>query len=160
MSSDGGNIEPTAEADQAFHVQDERTASWVVRKIVEERAHRQRVAEWAAAETRRSERREDFLHRRYGGELADWARRQLATRHGRQRSIHLPAGRIGFRLEPPRIVVADEPKLLAWCRRHLPSALRIVESVQKAELKRHVQNTGECPGGAEIAGGGEKFYVK
>lgn len=149
-----------AEVDERFHVRDAQSASWVVRKIVEERAHRRRVADWFEAETRRSEHREAFLLRRFGAELSEWVRRELATQHGKQRSIHLPAGRVGFRIEPTRIVVADEPKLIAWCRQHLPTAVRVVQSVLKTEINQHIKNTGECPDGAEVAGGGEKFYIK
>src|SRR5206468_4077872 len=121
---------------------------------------RQRVADWWEAETRRSERREQFLWHRFGAELADWTRRQLQAQYGSRRSLHLPSGVVGFRTEPTRIVVADEPKLIAWCRQHLPSAVKVVESVLKSEISAHIKSSGECPDGAELAGGGEKFYVK
>jgi len=161
MNTDIDIVAPAKEPiDDTFHVRDEQSASWVVRKIVEERAHRQRVAGWFEAETRRSERREQFLLHRFGAELAEWARQQLAKRFGKQRSIHLPGGRIGFRVEPTHIVVADEPKLIAWCRQHLPSAVKVVQSVRKTEINQHIKNTGECPDGAELAGGGEKFFIK
>jgi len=149
-----------AEVDDRFHVRDEQSASWVVRKIVEERAHRLRVANWCVAETRRSERREQFLMHRFGAELAEWVRQQLAKQFGKRRSVHLPAGVVGFRAEPTRIIVADEPKLIAWCRQHLPSAVKVVQSVLKTEINQHIRSTGECPDGAEVAGGGEKFFVK
>jgi hypothetical protein len=148
------------EVDDRFHVRDDQSASWVVRKISEERAYRQRVAVWCDAETRRSEGREAFLLHRFGAELTEWTRQQLAKQFGKRRSIHLPAGVVGFRVEPTRIVVADEPKLIAWCRQHLPMALKVVQSVVKSEINAHIKGTGECPDGAEIAGGGEKFYVK
>lgn len=160
MSTETDIIEPAAEIDEAFHVRDERTASWIVRKIVEERAHRRRVAEWFEAETRRSERREQFLLHRFGAELSEWVRQQLARQFGKRRSIHLPGGVVGFRVEPTRIVVADEAKLVAWCQQHLRSAVKVVQSVLKTEINQHIKSTGECPDGAEIAGGGEKFYIK
>lgn len=149
-----------AEVDDRFHVRDEQSASWVVRKINEERAYRRRVADWCEAETRRSERREAFLLHRFGAELADWTRRQLAKQFGKRRSVPLPAGIVGFRIEPTRIVVADEPKLISWCRKHLPTAVKVVTSVLKSEINSHIKTTGECPDGAEIAGGGEKFFIK
>ena len=60
------------EVDETFHVRDESGANWVLRKIVEERAYRERVARWCEAETLRSERREQFLMHRFGGELEEW----------------------------------------------------------------------------------------
>jgi hypothetical protein len=148
------------EVDDRFHVRDEQTAAWVVRKVVEERAHRQRVADWYEAETRRSERREQFLLHRFGAQLSDWTRHQLHQQYGKRRSIHLPSGVVGFRTEPARIVVTDERKLLDWCRGHLQSAVKVVESILKGEISAHLKETGECPEGAELAGGGEKFYIK
>jgi hypothetical protein len=148
------------EVDEQFTVRDEKSAAWVVRKIVEERTYRERVAGWCEAETRRSERREQFLFHRFGGDLSDWTRRQLESQYGSRRSIHLPSGVIGFRTEPTRIVVADEQKLIAWCSRHLPSAVKVVESILKSEISAHIKSSGECPDGAELAGGGEKFFIK
>jgi hypothetical protein len=148
------------EVDERFHIRDERSASWLVRKVVEERAYRQRVADWCAAETLRSERREQFLLNRFGTELADWTRQQLAKQYGKRRSIHLPSGIVGFRTEPTKIAVLDEPKLIAWCRASLPSAVKVVESVLKSEINAHIKQTGECPDGAELVCGGDKFYVK
>jgi hypothetical protein len=148
------------EVDEQFTVRDEKSAAWVVRKIVEERAYRDRVSAWCEAETRRSERREQFLMHRFSGELADWTRRRLKQQYGSRRSIHLPSGVIGFRTEPTRIVVADEQKLIAWCSRHLPSAVKVVESMLKSEISAHIKSSGECPDGAELAGGGEKFFIK
>lgn len=149
-----------AEVDERFHVRDEASASWVVRKVNEERAHRARVEKWYEAEMRRSQRREAFLLHRFGAELMDWTQQQLTRQFGKRRSIHLPAGIIGFRVEPTRVVVADEPRLLAWCRQHLPSAVKVVASVLKSEIAIHIKETGECPDGAEMAGGGEKFFIK
>ena len=76
------------------------------------------------------------------------------------RITHLPSGIVGFRVEPTKVIVSDEPKLIAWCRQHLPSAVKIVESILKSEVSAHIKQTGECPDGAELAGGGEKFYLK
>src|SRR5437667_11194483 len=87
------------EVDDRFHVRDEQTASWVVRKIVEERAYRQRVDDWYETETRRSERREQCLLHRFGAELTEWTRRELEARYGNRRSLQLPSGIVGFRVE-------------------------------------------------------------
>jgi hypothetical protein len=149
-----------AEVDERFHVRDEASATWVVRKINEERAHRRRVMQWHEAELRRSERREAFLLHRFGAELTDWTRQQLAKQFGKLRSIHLPSGIVGFRVEPTRIVIADQPTLIAWCRAELPSAIKTVEHLLKSEINALVKASGEIPPGAELAGGGERFYIK
>ena len=142
-----------------FTVRDAASANWVVRKIVEVRAYAERVKTWAELEQRRAQREDDFLLRRFGSELEAWARRQIAQQHDGRRSVSLPAGSVGFRVAPTRLAVTDEKRLLAWCRTHLPSAIRTVESVPKTPLIEHLKITGECPDGTELQGGGERFCI-
>lgn len=148
------------DADERFHVRDEGSANWVVRKIAECRSYRDHVARWAEAETLRAERQEAFLLRRFGDELEAWAREQIGKQHGRAKSIALPAGVLGFRREPTKLIVVDERALVGWCHAHLPVAIKTTESLLKSEVQSHIKTTGECPAGAEIGGGGERFYVK
>lgn len=143
---------------EAFAVRDPESANWVVKKIVESRLCALRVKAWAAAELRRAERQEQFFLMRYGKQLEEWARQQIAGQHGR-RNVSLPAGNIGFHMEQTRLSVVDEAKLLSWAKQHLPSAIRTVETIQKTTLTDHLKATGECPEGAEIIGGAERFYI-
>ena len=148
------------DVDERFHVRDEGSANWVVRKIAECRSYRDHVARWAQAETLRAERQEIFLMRRFAGELEAWAREQIGKQHGRAKSLSLPAGVLGFRREPTKLIVVDERALVGWCRTHLPAAIKTTELLLKSEVQAHIKATGECPAGAEIGGGGERFYVK
>lgn len=157
MSADVETI--TQEAQDGFTVHDAASANWVVRKIVEARTYAARVKSWAELEQRRAQREEDFLLRRFGVELEAWARRQIACQHDGRRSVSLPAGAIGFRTEPTRLSIADEKRLLAWCRTHLPSAIRVIETVPTTPLIEHLKLTGECPDGTELQGGGERFHI-
>lgn len=158
-TDDGPDIAPMA-IDEAFHVRDQQSANWVLKKIIAEREYRARCAVWFEAETRRSERREQFLMHRFGMELEEWTRQQIASKYGKRRSVHLPAGMLGFRTAPAKLVIADEPKLLAWCRQRLPTAVKVVESILKSEVGAYVKESGEIPDGAELAGGGDKFFIK
>jgi len=132
----------------------------VVRKIVEVRAYGNRVREWAAAELRRAEREETSFLYRYGQQLEQWAQRQLEAHGGPRKSINLPGGTLGFRSEPPRLEVTDEDALLHWCKARLPSAVATVEHVLRNVVKERIRDTGELPEGAEVAGGGERFFIK
>lgn len=156
MSAD---TEPIVQEVQGFTVHDAASANWVIRKIVEARTYAERVKAWAESEQRRARREEDFLLRRFGLELEAWARRQIACHHDGRRSVSLPAGSIGFRAEPTRLSVADDKRLLAWCRTHLPLAIRVIETVPKTPLMEHIKLTGEVPDGAELQGGGERFCI-
>ena len=126
--------------DEAFHVRDQQRANWVLKKIIAEREYRARCAAWFEAETRRSERREQFLMHRFGVELEEWTRQQLANQYGKRRNVLLPAGVLGFRTTPAKLVIADEPKLLFWCRQHLPTAVKVMESVLKKRDQQSHQN--------------------
>ncbi|MBA3777086.1 MAG: host-nuclease inhibitor Gam family protein [Betaproteobacteria bacterium] len=146
------------EPPETFAVNDTTSANWVVRKIIEARAYAKHVKEWADGELRRAEREEQcFLHA-YGRQLEDWARAEIAK--GRRKSVKLPAGTLGFRTDPPKLDVMDEMKLIAWCRTSLPTALRIETHIFKQHVKDHFTITGECPDGASISGGGQRFYVR
>ncbi len=172
-----------------FHVQDEASANWVMRKIQEARAYAARVEEWAEAEKRRAQREEDFFMLRFGDELQRFAERTIAGLKGRK-SISLPAGRLGFRQEQGRLRVVDEPVLLDWARAHTPSAITVElridgcleaqleqwlsktapeyledapalrRQVSKTAINEHFKETGEIPEGVEYDPGSTKFYVK
>ncbi len=144
---------------EAFAVRDAESANWVVRKIGESRLYAMRVKAWAATELRRAERQEQFYLGRYGKQIEDWARRQIERQHDRRKSVSLPAGTIGFRTERMRLAVVDEKRLLAWAKSHLPAAVQTVDTIQKTTLNEHLKLTGECPDGAEIVGGIERFAI-
>jgi hypothetical protein len=158
MPDDTGSI-AMERAVEGFSVRDESSANWLIRKIAECRAYRERVEDWAAMEIKRAEREEAFLMTRFGGQLETWARRQIAKGHGRK-SVKLPAGTVGFRTEPTRLAVTDEPALLAWCKAHLPSAVQTIQRVLKSSVKDHIDSTGELPSGAEVTGGSQRFFIK
>jgi hypothetical protein len=170
---------------EAFRIQDEKSANWLVRKILESRAYALRVEAWAAKEIVRTQRREKFLLERYGRQLERWVAHQLHTSGAKSKFISLPAGRVGFRRQRSGLNVKDEQALIDWCGAHLPEALQISvktagpdaarlqelvssnrldceskQRVSKEQLRQHVQATGECPDGVEPVGAFEKLYIK
>ena len=168
---------------EGFHVHDDATANWLVRKIRECRAYAARVTAWAAAETRRAQSEEQFHLERYGRQLEQWAATRLEG--GKRRSIPLPAGTIGFRQHPPSLLLNDQKALFEWLAVNLPAAIRSTVEVTGAEaaalaswldaghcpgarvtchairgvLRDHVRDTGDCPPGVQVASG-TAFYVK
>ncbi len=143
---------------EAFQVDNEASANWVVRKIIEARSYAKHVKAWAKGELKRAEREEEFFLHLYGRQLEDWAQAQI--KRSRRKSIKLPAGTLGFRTAPLKLEVRDEQRLIAWCRTKLPTALKIRTLVLKQQVKDHVVSTGECPDGAETVAGGDRFYVR
>lgn len=146
--------------DEGFHIHDAASANWALRLIVAERDYQARTAAWYEAETRRSQRREEWLMYRFAGQLERWTRGELAKQYGKRRSVRLPAGVLGIKSQPTKVVVVDDRALIAWCSAELPDAIKTVQHILKSEVAAHVQASGEIPPGAEIAGGGEKFFIK
>lgn len=143
-----------------FAVRDEGSANWVIRKVVEAKAYAQRVATWAEQEKLRAQRQEAFFMQRYGPQLHRWVRQQIAERGGKRKCLDLPAGRVGFRQQKEKMIVEDDARALAWAKTHCPTAVKVQESLLKAELNEHVQATGELPEGVRLEPEHESFYVK
>jgi hypothetical protein len=185
LTGDHGEDSAPVLVPERFVIDDAQKASWAVRKILEARAYAARVRQWSERELRRAEHDEQWLLRRFGSELETWLRGELARSNGRRRSINLPGGMIGLRMQPARLDVVDEPLLLAWCRAHLPAALKVSVETQGDEaaalfdwqrqrtpqsrvhqhalrdpLARYLGETGEVPQGAVVRPLSEQFYVR
>lgn len=145
--------------DERFHITSADEANWLVRKVVESRRYRDRIEQWAASELRRAQREEAFFMGRWGIELEGFARRKIAEQF-RRKSFALPAGTIGFRLEPQRLDLRDEARVLAWCQINLPKAIKRTETVLKSALSEHLKESGEIPPGVEVISGNEKFFIR
>jgi len=168
----------------SFTVQDEQTASWVVRKVIEARAYAERVRAWAERELRRAEHDEAWLLHRFGTDLERFLQSELRRLGGRRRSIALPGGTIGYRASTARLDVVDEAAARQWCVEHLSSALNVtleaegraaLELLQRHDslggprvrvrlargpLKEHFLSTGELPEGMDYQPGSDRFYIK
>jgi hypothetical protein len=170
---------------ERFTVDTAEKASWAVRKIVEARKYAERVKSWAHGELRRAEHEEQWLLRRFERELETWLRQELRRRGGRKRSVNLPGGTLGLRLQGSRVEILDETSVIPWCKSHLADAVRITvevagragamllrwqqrhatdarvhERVMREVLNDHVKETGEVPDGASLRPPEDRFYVK
>ena len=168
-----------------FVITDERSANWLVRKVRESRSYAEHVLQWAARELRRTKREEQFLMSRSGSQMEVWLRTMLLARGRRRRSINLPAGQMGFRAIRPKTVITEPQMLINWCKTNLPAAytvrvrargedavrlaawiveygneLQPHESIEKAILHDHINNSGEVPPGTEIAAKHDRFFIK
>ena len=157
---DRENDELIAQLPERFAVTDAASANWVVRRIVQARAYAQRVKDWADLETRRARREEAFFLQRFGGDLETWLARELAERQSRQKSVNLPAGRVGRRSVAEKLVVEDEQAVLAWARVHLPEAIKSIEAVSKSILNDRFRDTGELPPGVTLHPAHESLVIR
>jgi hypothetical protein len=150
--------EPPPVVPQQFEVKDPSSANWVVRRVVAARQYAAHIKAWSAAELKRAEREEQFFLLHFGPQLEAWLKPQLHQL--RRKSLALPAGTIGFRNTPPKLLIIDETQLIGWCRRHLPEAIQVKTTLLTSLLKQHLERTGECPQGIELADAESRFYIK
>jgi hypothetical protein len=144
-----------------FHVHDEATANWVVRRVLEARAYGERVRDWAAQEIARSKHEEDRLMYLFGTQLRQWTSGEIAKFRGRRRSLNLPSGQVGFRHSGARLTVIDEPAAVEWAIQHCPVAIRTIHKIVVNELQDHFEKTGEIPAeGTEIIPEHDRFVIQ
>lgn len=143
-----------------FAIVDEKTANWLVRKIIEARQYDAQVKTWAAKECRRAEREEMTLMFLFGRQIEAWTKDQIGRLSGRRKSICLPAGTVGFRSQNAKLVIDDEFAVLNWARQNLPSAIQSTEKLLKSILNGHFETSGELPEkGAHVEPAREKFSI-
>jgi len=144
-----------------FQVATAEQANWLVRRVLEAREYKSKVAEWAESERRRAEREEQSLLFLFGQQLQAWASSELAKFKGRRKTLNLPAGMLSFRHENEKLVIDDEQAVLEWARGHLPDAIQTTEKLMKSILNQHFADTREVPEtGAHVAPATEKFSVR
>ncbi|MEM6392782.1 MAG: host-nuclease inhibitor Gam family protein [Planctomycetota bacterium] len=149
-----------AQVPERFQVTDNTSANWVVRRITEARAYAKRVATWAESEARRARREEEFFLARFSPELQAWLNRELAQRGGKQKSVNLPAGRVGFRLKAAKLVIDDNAAVRDWAKTHCPEAVVTVERLAKTHLNQHFEAMGELPVGSTLEPEHDALYIR
>lgn len=145
---------------ERFCVNDEKSAAWVVRRIIAARHHAEAVRDWAALETRRAQREEERLLYLFGAQLQRWTDDEVTKLRGRRRSISLPDGTLGFRTVPASLRINDESLVIRWAVRSCPSAVATVQRLRKTPIMEYFEATGELPEGAEIVAPHPNFYIR
>lgn len=155
------DVEVLESVPQQFTITDEKTANWLVKKVVAAREYGLRVKTWAEQEQRRTQREEQSLMFLFGRQIETWVRDQIAAAGGRRKSLALPAGAVGFRTINSKLVVDDERIVIAWARTNCEKAIVVMEKLSKSSLDEHFEQTGELPeGGAHVEPAAERFYIK
>jgi hypothetical protein len=155
------DIEVLKAVPKSFAVDSEKSANWLVRKIVAARQYADHVKAWADHEQRRSAREEQCLMFLFGRQLEAWAQAEIEKFNGRQKSLTLPAGTVGYRKLAAKLVVDDEAAVLSWARKNCPAAVVMSEKLSKVLFDEHVQKCGEIPdAGAHVEPETERFYIK
>ena len=169
-----------AQEKERFEVTDESSAEWVLEKLAEKAAERQKVEEQYQKMIARYEKwRADSLEKLDSDEayfnqlLAPWAAEQLEGT--KKKSITLPSGRVGFRAGSKAFMLNGEkvastnPSLLEFVKGADSSFIETKESVKWGEYKKTlkvaddgqvVTADGEIVPDMSVEVGPARFYVE
>lgn len=155
------DVEVLSSVPKQFAVEDDKSANWLVRKIVCARQYARQVKEWADLEIRRADREEQTLMFLFGRQLEHWSREEIAKFGGKRKSLNLPAGTLGFRSVPAKLVIDDEARVLSWAKSNLPEAIVVVERLAKPAINAYSEQTGVIPDeGVHVEPATERFFVR
>lgn len=154
------------EEDQSgFEIKDKASADWVLRKIralnqeineTKALADREieRVKEWEEKETKSSKSNVEFFEG-----LIDKYMIKSRTFDPEFRKISLPSGLVRYQKQQDRWDF-DETKTIKYLADHYPDKLDVAVKFSKADLKKHVKETGEIWDGLKIVEQPEKIVIK
>lgn len=146
--------------DDEWHIIDDQTAEWAIRKIAEARAE---YEEWAAfymdkleAVHKSKQNTIDYME----GRLLEYfnTQKRKITKTGIEK-YSLPSGEL-IRKPAGIDYQRNEEAMLEWCEKHLPEAIKVTRKVCWAEVKAHMQATGEIPDGVTPFETAPTFTVK
>lgn len=161
--------------DMGFVVDSREKAEWAMRKISRAEASIQENAAAAQAEIEKAQAYIDRIRTRlheinrvdeqtvaYLGQLIrPWAETEIA-KNGKRKSLPLLGGTVGFRASPDSLEVTDPDAAIAWLKEHTAgtSCLRVKEEIDKREVKKLIEFSGEIPDGVQMKKGEIRFYVE
>jgi hypothetical protein len=109
---------------EAFRIDSEDRANWLLCKLAGLDAEERRVKAQCETILKRVAAERSALEGRFGAELADWARQQIAG--GKRRSLALLQGTIAFRRVPGGLTIADRSAVADTVRLARPDLIEQV----------------------------------
>ena len=120
-----------------FHICDEKSANWFLRRLANIDAEKKRVKANAEEITQQLDARADRLNYLYRAELEEYARQTLAASGNRRKSLTLLQGACAFRSVPAGVKIADKDAALLYAQvQGMESVLRVTIDLDASEYKR------------------------
>jgi hypothetical protein len=136
-----------------FHITDDTGANWLLRRLANIEAEKQRITAQAAEMVKQLDADAARLKGLYEGELLEYCRRKMAQGGNRRRSVAFLQGSVCFRTVAPSIKVADVAAALAHAQTTAPDLVRSVVTLDAAGYRdraaKHLQATGELLPGCD-----------
>ena len=154
------------EEKEEFLIDSPERANWLLRKLANLDAERERVAAQASALARQIESDRNSLLHRFGSQLENFTRAELEKSGGKRKSLVLLQGTVGFRTVPARIVIESAPDAIQTARLVLPGTIT-TETTERFDSKtfrehatKHFEETGELLPGIGRTEERQSFDIK
>lgn len=160
--------ETTTETEEReeFLIDSPERANWLLRKLANLDAERDRVAAQASALARQIESDRNGLLHRFGSQLENFTRQELEKSGGKRKSLTLLQGTVGFRTVPARIVIESAPDAIQTARLVLPETIteetteRFDSKTFREHAAKHFEETGELLPGIGRTEERQSFDIK
>jgi hypothetical protein len=151
-------------AAREFHVTDEKTANWLLRKLANLEAERLRIEEQAKKMLAALKADQDELMLRYGPELEAWARQELLDGGNRKKTVHTWQATLSFRTVAAHLKLTDPEQALQYALENAPNLVQTIRKLDttsyRAEAARRLDMQGEILPGIERIPETESFTIR
>ena len=154
---------PQSETRAEFHISDEASANWYLRRLANLESEKQRVQSQCAAIVKQLESDADGLRYIYEGELQEWTRQELAKKGNRRKSLTLLQGTACFRTVPAGLKITDASAALVHVIAIGADAIKrsiALDTEKYRALAETALKSGEVLPGTETTPERESFTVK
>jgi phage host-nuclease inhibitor protein Gam len=154
---------PESGGGEPFVLDSEDKVNWLLRKIANLQAERERIGAQYDTVLKALESEEKSLRWRFEADLKAFAAMQIAKNGGRRKSLHLLQGTLSFRTLPQSVKVANAELALEYAKANGLSCVATVEKLQALTYREVAQtrltNDGELLPGIEVLPECEVFRI-
>jgi hypothetical protein len=148
---------------EQFHITDDSSADWLLRKYAAINAEISLIQNQAAAAVKRLQSDREGLERLYQAELEEYARQRIAADKRGRKSVILPHGTVAFRTIPAGLKIVDEQEALEWAIREgrCYGEVKVLDkAVFRAIAGDYLNIKGELLPGVEMQPERESFGIR
>ncbi len=121
---------------EGFHITDEKSANWYLRKLANIEAEKQRIQAQTAKMIAELDADASGLKFLYEGELQEFVRAELTRKGGKKKTLHLLQATCAFRSVPASVRVADLNAALQYAKENGLPCIVISERIDAEEYKK------------------------
>lgn len=132
------------EFEQGFIIDNDQKAEWAIKKVLEERAERDRLLELVEIEIARLKEQAEDINTRYAEKtdylmtmLNNYAQTVNCKETKTQKTYQLLSGKLVYKIPQKKLTPSES--LLEWCKVNAPEYVKIEEKVAWGDIKAKMQ---------------------